>query len=176
MKTSIFKILIIFFSLIFIQACSRNNSRTVIGVTSNISQYSKEYIYKINVKSKNKNKDLLDMNKKMKIYSNNKLQNIFNKKGYKLATSSGAGVLRFQLDMNIVYGNRAVRYFAGRYTDTGRGSVRSMLKILDNQTEEVKYKVLVVSSLSKGRFGGSMESLIKENINNILSELSIFMK
>ena len=74
--------------------------------------------------------------------------------------------LLFDLDIDIVYGNRAARYFIG--FGAGKGTMRSVLTVKDKATGKIVYSATGASDLTIGAFGGSMESVIKNGIDKIL--------
>ncbi len=72
------------------------------------------------------------------------------------------------LDIDMVYGSRAKRYWGG--FGAGRGSVDSVLTVSDNQTGEQKFRAVAESDLSVGGFGGSMEAVLKENVRELVDQ------
>ena len=72
------------------------------------------------------------------------------------------------LDVDLVYGNRAARYFGG--FGAGKGSVDSVLSVMDPSTKVVKFKAVSESDLSMGAFGGDMQSVLKSNIKELIKQ------
>ena len=68
------------------------------------------------------------------------------------------------LDVNVQYGNRALREVVG--FGAGRGGVNSRLTLVDSKSAEVVYQVSAVSELVQG--GGAIDELLKDNLLQLL--------
>ena len=76
--------------------------------------------------------------------------------------------LVINLDIDLVYGSRVARYFAG--FGAGKGSVDSVLTVSDPVTEETKFQAVSESDMSVGAFGGDMEAVLKDNIKKLVEQ------
>jgi hypothetical protein len=72
------------------------------------------------------------------------------------------------LDVDLQYGNRAMRYFVG--FGAGKGHVRSTMNIKD-MAGRVLFESAADSDLAMGGFGGDMGSVFRANIEKLLSSL-----
>jgi len=77
-------------------------------------------------------------------------------------------VLTVSLDVDITYGNRALRYWAG--FGAGKGGVDSVLTINDSQDQTEKFRAVADSDLSVGAFGGDIGKVFRKNIEGLLQQ------
>ena len=78
------------------------------------------------------------------------------------------GTLVVNLDIDLAYGNRALRYWVG--FGAGKGSVDSVLTVIDPMTRDEKLRVVAKSDLAIGGFGGDMEKVLKKNIKLLVEQ------
>lgn len=168
MHTRPFKIFTFIALALLLQACGTLNVRPGTA-PANLNQYSKGFIEEIDISSREQNGDSLDANSRMKSYAQQQLEALIKKSPHELVpANSNNGTLAFHLDIDIIYGSRAARYWNG-LSGAGRGSVNSTLKVVDKKSGETIYTSTAASTLKMGFFGGSMESVIKTNIDKLLS-------
>jgi len=105
-----------------------------------------------------------------------KLKNIIEEKKYKLILteleSNSNGTLSLKLDIDINYGNKALRYFVGY--GAGKGTIHSDLKVIDKATGKIKFHADSKSELKIGAFGGDMKKVIKKNIDILLNKYKVY--
>jgi hypothetical protein len=159
-----------YFSVVIIamllQACGSAHVRQG-SIHENIGSYKQAYISEISVTSKEQNVDALDMNQRMQEYAKERIEEIISSNSYEVISKTTAGkALAFKLTISVVYGNRAARYFGG--FGAGKGTVSSRLQVVDSKTNAVVYSASAESELSVGAFGGSMETVLQENIDKLL--------
>ena len=87
-----------------------------------------------------------------------------------LRTARGATLL-LDLDVDVQYGNRALRWAVG--FGAGKGGVYSVLTIKDARTGEIVYKSQADSDLSVGAAGGDIGSVLESNIKKLIAELKM---
>lgn len=76
--------------------------------------------------------------------------------------------LVLDFDVNLVCGDRLVRYLVG--LGAGKGSINSMLILRDSQSKQLQFQSLADSELSIDFLGGDMEKVIKDNLISITTE------
>ena len=154
---------------LLLQACGNAHVRQVSN-SDNLVNYSAAFVDEVKVSSKERNPDATAINVKMRHYAEQKLAEIITAKKYQVIPAADAkanNALAFNIDVNVVYGNRAARYFAG--FGAGKGSVTSRLKVVDSVSNETVFSSFAESELKFGAFGGSMESVLKDNIDKLLA-------
>lgn len=169
MKLNLLKVSLVLL-VVVLQACGTAHVQPNF-VSEDLGRYTSAYISKIDIQSAEQNNDSLDMNKKMEVYAKEKLAELIEKNQYALVTdpnNSNKSSLEFSLDLDIVYGSRAARYWAG--FGAGKGSVISTFEVVDSKSGEVKYSSSGASDLAMGLFGGSMAAVIKQNIDKLINE------
>ena len=108
----------------------------------------------------------------MEEYARVKLNELILKNGYQEnAGSTDEASLGFNLELDIIYGSRAARYWGG--FGAGKGSVNSTFEVIDSKTKQTKYSTSAASDLAMGAFGGSMEAVIKKNIDKLLDSYPV---
>lgn len=165
------------FSLvIFLYGCGVAHVKTEVAA-SDRHQYSRIYISDVRVYSEEKAaKDNAELKTKMEaweLFARGQLENYIKDSHYQLIDIAPTGpeaVLVANLDINVVYGNRALRYWVG--FGAGKGSVDSLLIFTDSKTNEEKFRAVSESDLSIGGFGGDMEAVLKENIRELVDQYS----
>lgn len=140
-----------------------------------LHQYEKVYISDIRVYSKEEAaKDNAELQAKMdewKLFARNELEGYLNDSHYRLVEKippDGEQVLVVDLDINLAYGNRALRYWVG--FGAGKGGVNSVLIVADSKTGEEKFRAVAESDLAMGGFGGDMEGVLKANIKELVDQ------
>ena len=129
-----------------------------------VKVYSNEPSIKTNIKLQAKIEDWA-------VFTRNELQAYVRESPYKLAHSSQtdlAKTLILDIDVNITYGNKALRWAVG--FGAGKGGVDSLLTATDGQTGRVKFKVTAESDLAMGVFGGDMDDVVKENVTKLIDQ------
>src|SRR5262245_12835032 len=92
-------------------------------------------------------------------------------KGYHVVTDApaqGSTTLIWNLDVEVQYGNRAMRYLVG--FGAGKGSVHSTL-VVDDDAKSERYSAGVDSDLDIGAFGGDIGQVLHANLDKLLSTL-----
>ena len=154
--------------------CGAAHVRTEVASTD-IHQYEKVFIAKVDVHSQEATaKDNEELQAKMiewETFSRGELEGYVNESHYQLLTEppgADENALIIDLDIDMVYGSRAKRYWAG--FGAGRGSVDSVLTVSDSQTGEQKFRGVAESDLSVGGFGGDMEAVLKQNVKELVDQ------
>ena len=150
---------------IILQACGTAHINQ--GLRSeDISQYANAFV-EVEVRSTEQKDDAIEMNRKMEEYATRKLSELI-QNTHKLVDPGDRGLetLAFKIGLDIRYGSRAARYWAG--FGAGKGSVNSTFEVVDSDTGEVKYRATGESDLAVGAFGGSMQSVISKNIDALV--------
>ena len=78
--------------------------------------------------------------------------------------------LAVEIDTNVRYGNRALRYFVG--FGAGKGTVNSTLSVTDAESGETKFQAESESSLSVGIGGGDMGRVLESNVEKLIEQLN----
>ncbi|MDO8864275.1 hypothetical protein Q6D67_21645 [Haliea sp. E1-2-M8] len=128
--------------------------------------YSSEESAKTNAPLQEKLKD-------WELYSRQQLQSHVNSSKYTLVENldeANGSTLLIDLDINVKYGNRALRWAVG--FGAGKGGVDSTITVKDAETGVVKYKAQADSDLSMGGAGGDIGNVLKENISKLLKQYS----
>lgn len=73
------------------------------------------------------------------------------------------------VDVNVAYGNKALRYWVG--FGAGKGGVISKFSLIDPATNKVEYTVTAKSDLAMGVFGGDIAQVLKSNIKKLLTQV-----
>ncbi len=162
-----FKLLAVACVVMLLQACGTAHIKPG-AVAEDLSLYKNAYIGSVDLSSKEADAEVDATNKKMKSYATMRLAETIQSNAFTLVSSNTdlQNSLLFDLDIDIVYGNRAARYFIG--FGAGKGTMRSVLTVKDKTTGKVVYSATGASDLSVGAFGGSMESVIKNGIDKLL--------
>ncbi len=129
-----------------------------------VKVYSNEAAAKTNMPLQKKLKD-------WELYSRGQLEECITSSRYRLIESlEGVGdeTLVVSLDVNVQYGNRALRWAVG--FGAGKGGVVSRLTIRDAKTGEVKYKSQANSDLSMGGAGGDIGKVLEVNIRKLIEQ------
>jgi len=143
--------------------------------SADIHQYEKVFILGVDVDSQEETaRDSAELQAKMdewEIFARGELESYVNDSHYQMLTEPpGAAekALIMNLDIDMVYGSRAKRYWVG--FGAGRGSVDSVLTASDNQTGEQKFRAVAESDLSVGGFGGDMGEVLKKNVRELVDQ------
>lgn len=155
-------------AIILLASCGRAHIKQGVKA-SDLKSYSNIIIKNVRVYSNEENaKENQELQNKMKQwegFARTELEEYINKSKYKLVKSVNKAkgkTLTIDLEMNVEYGNRALRYFVG--FGAGSGGIDSKLTVKDAKTGKIKFQSDVASDLSGGGFGGDMNETIKENI------------
>jgi hypothetical protein len=163
------------FSLIILlaalQSCGFAQVRTDI-VLSNLKSYRDAATGKVTVNSAEQNEDLQNVNRETQAFVVSELEELFTRNALRhpAAGETKAARLRFDVDVQIVYGSRGKRYITYGIGGAGEGRVASTLRVVDADTGETQYQAAAESTLNVGFFGGSMRSTIQENIEKLLDQ------
>ena len=167
-------ILLSFVCIFILTACGTAHVRTE-KVTTDLHDYNFIYIDKVDVHSQEKsaasNKDLQKKMIEWEKFARTELESYVHKSRYELSKSKSENqlvTLFVNLDVDLVYGNRAARYFGG--FGAGKGSVDSILTVVDPSTNDVKFHAVSESDLSMGAFGGDMQGVLKSNIKKLIQQ------
>jgi hypothetical protein len=166
--------LLMTFSLLY--GCGAAHVKTDVEA-QNIEKYENVLIQKVKVYSNEaaaqENAPLQEKLKGWESYSRGQLEEYLNSSKHKLITSldeAQGNTLLVDLDVNVKYGNRALRWVAG--FGAGKGGVDSTLIVKDAKTGQIKYKASADSDLSVGFAGGDIGSVLKENIKELIKKYS----
>ncbi|WP_339677923.1 hypothetical protein [uncultured Zhongshania sp.] len=168
------KILMSFFVAALLSACGTAHVKTE-AESADILNYTKIYISKVDVHSQEPaaktNQKLQEKMLEWEGFAMNELETNIEKSRYTLIKSiddTSPDALSLELDIDLVYGSRAARYFGG--FGAGKGSVDSVLKVVDPKTKEIKYSAVANSDLSVGAFGGDMGDVLKSNVTKLIQQ------
>lgn len=118
----------------------------------------------VEVVSKEQNADALSLNAQWKKMAEDELQSLFASKKISISPNSqGTVVCR----INVVYGNRALRYWVG--FGAGSGSLTVTLELKD-KTGNVQYATESKADLAVGAFGGDMSNVAGKAIQTAVKE------
>ncbi|GAB1266190.1 hypothetical protein NBRC116493_34730 [Aurantivibrio infirmus] len=164
--------------LTMLVGCGSVHTRTDIAGES-LDQYKIAYIVEPKVYSMEEaaetNKALQDKLWSWKSFAQKDLESYFHGNGYKvvfdLPNVYTQEIMMVDLDVNVKYGNRALRYWVG--FGAGAGSVDSVLKIMDLESGEELFKAVAESDLSVGRYGGDVGAVVKKNIQALVNQVPI---
>ena len=154
-----------------LQACGFAHVRTNVAI-SNLKSYRYAEPGKVTVSSAEQNENLQNVNREMEAFVTSELEELFTRNGLRRHAAGEVNVprLKFDVDVQIVYGSRGKRYITYGIGGAGEGKVTTTLRVVDADTGETAYQALSESTLSVGFFGGSMRSTIKENIHKLLEQ------
>ncbi len=76
--------------------------------------------------------------------------------------------LVIDMDVEVVYGNRFLRWFVG--FGAGRGKVDTVMTVYDAKTNAVKFKAVANSDLKGGGGGGDVGKLLQNNIRHLMKQ------
>lgn len=157
------------FAAALLQACS--STEVIPGkFEGDSAKYKNAYISEVAVSSPEGNDDELAQNKTIEASARAKLAQALAEKHIATvdkAESAQPPLLVLSFKSTIDYGSRAARYFAG--FGAGKGTVSSKLEASDSVTKQVLYSSSAESVLKAGVAGGSMDSIIEENIDELLA-------
>lgn len=161
-------------SVVLLSACGTAHVRTD-KVASDLHSYNNVFIQKVDIYSNEEaaktNTQLQNKMVEWEAFARTELENYVQRSNYSLLTSKDQiteRTLIVDLDVDLVYGNRAARYFGG--FGAGKGSVDSVLTVIDHQTSDLKFKATAESELSMGAFGGDMQGVLKSNIKKLIQQ------
>ena len=170
----IIKTIFLFAAVSILCACGSAHVKTNIQ-SQDLAEYENILIGDINVYSKEPAaKNNPELEKKLKEwteYSRNKLNEYISSSKYRKITSLdnvAGNTLLIDLDVNVQYGNRALRWAIG--FGAGKGGVNSTLTVKDAITGEIKYKAHADSDLSMGGAGGDIGVVLEENIKKLIDQ------
>ena len=160
--------------VVTLSGCGAAHVRTDTA-SADIHQYEKVFISEVDVHSQEEsaqdNAELQANMDEWEIFARGELESYVNDSHYQLLTDPPGATdkaLIINLDIDIVYGSRALRYWVG--FGAGKGSVDSVLTVSDNQTGEQKFRAMAESDLSVGGFGGDMEKVLKKNVSELVDQ------
>ena len=143
--------------------------------SQDLREYDNIFIRNVEVYSNeaaaSNNLPLQEKLKSWELFSRNELESYVDKSQYKLVKSlenTSGKTLIVDLDVNVQYGNRALRWVVG--FGAGQGGVDSILTIRDADTGEVKFQAEANSDLSMGGAGGDIGDVLKENIKTLVEQ------
>lgn len=157
-------LLVVLFSLTLLASCASVEVREI-TIVETISSFNTAYISKIEVNSKETNGDAIDTNNLLKNYAENKLKKLISMNYEENTSSQSKGRLALKIKIDIVYGNRALRWLS---PGKGQGSVNSVLEVRDSTADHVLYHSSAESILTMGAAGGSMKAVVEKNIDKLL--------
>lgn len=166
--------LAVFSMILFLTACGAAHVRTDVNA-NDLFSYDNVLIKEVKVYSLEaaaKDNDALQLKlKDWEMFSRNELESYVENSQYKLVDSIDAATgqtLLVDLDVNVTYGNRALRWAVG--FGAGKGGVNSVLTVKDAQSGEVKFRARADSDLSMGGAGGDVGAVLKRNIRKLVDQ------
>jgi hypothetical protein len=118
----------------------------------------------VEVVSKEQNVDALSLNTQWKKMAEDELQTLFASKKISTSPNSQSTVV---CRINVVYGNRALRYWVG--FGAGSGSLTVTLELKD-KNGNVQYATESKADLAVGAFGGDMSDVARKAIQTAVKE------
>jgi hypothetical protein len=104
-------------------------------------------------------------------YTRGELDRSLRASGYKLLTelpADSSRTLIVDAKLDVRYGNRALRYWAG--FGAGKGGVNSVLTAIDSKTQQEEFRASAASDLAIGAFGGDIGDVLKENVGKLIAQ------
>ena len=157
-------------------ACGTAHVKTDVAA-QDLHQYANIFIQDVRVYSNEasakNNAPLQEKLKGWQSYTRGQLETYVNSSKFTLVQSLDdikVDTLLIDLDVNVKYGNRALRWAVG--FGAGKGGVDSTLTVKDAKTGEVKYKAYADSDLSGGGAGGDIGDVLEENIRELIKQYS----
>lgn len=155
---NIIKPLSILVCLLFLAACG--GVQSVVEVQpSGIAQFKQITLFSTVLKSSDHKPEVLALNEGWKRLADDELRHMLTAKKFEQMDHAPASVI---CHLEIVYGNRMLRYFADMGTG-GVGYVIATIELKDN-TGSVRYSTRSEASLEGGIFGGSVNDVVRETI------------
>lgn len=168
MKIRTIKAVLVWVTFTFLYGCGHAHVQTDIPV-QDFTGYQRILINKVKVYSNEEAaKDNLALHEKIKVwgsFSRNQLERYVNNSEYQLISliaDANEDTLIIDLDVNVRYGNRALRWIAS--FGAGKGEVDSILTVTDAATYEIKFRGKASSDLLTGITGGDMGSVLEKNV------------
>ncbi|MCP5007080.1 MAG: hypothetical protein GY941_24520 [Planctomycetes bacterium] len=159
---------------VFLYGCGAAHIKTDMQ-SPDLRLYEKFYIRDVKVYSNEPNaKTNIKLQRKMEYWASftrKELEGYIRESHYSLVDSVGTEsekVLIADIDVNVVYGNRALRWAVG--FGAGKGGVDSLLTVNDAQTGKIKFKATSDSDLSMGGAGGDIDDVLKGNIRKLIDQ------
>ncbi len=159
--------------MVMLYGCGGAHVRTEVA-TQDWAEYESVYLQRVQVYSKEPSaKDNEALHQKMREWHAYTVEQI---QGYLTQTplevleqepTSAGRTLAVKFDVEVQYGNRALRYFIG--FGAGKGGVYSTLTLTDADSGEIKYKAHSNSELQFGVVGGDVGQIFESNINELIS-------
>jgi len=154
--------------------CGAAHVRTEVA-SSDLHQYDNIYISDVRVYSLEESaKDNTELQAKMdewEVFARRELEAYVDESHYQLVEEilpNTPKLLVVDLDINLAYGNRALRWAVG--FGAGKGSVDSILVVTDSKTGEEKFRAVAESDLAMGGGGGDMQAVLKANIEKLIDQ------
>lgn len=167
----------ILFGFLTLTGCASTAVKS--GIQSNdMNNYSNISIQKVKVYSEEanaKNNEPLQVKlKNWERFSRTELEGYVEKSKYQLVDAIDDETLLVDLDVNVEYGNRALRWAVG--FGAGKGGVDSIITVKDSRSGEIKYQASAESELTMGAAGGDIEETLKENIKKLIDAYKKYNK
>jgi hypothetical protein len=166
--------LTLLFLVTTLYGCGVAHVRTDVA-SSDLHQYDKVFISEVKVQSQEAaaqdNAVLQTQMDEWEVFARGELEDYVNDSHYQLINQPPAiteKALIINLDIDLTYGNRALRYWIG--FGAGKGGVDSVLTAIDSETGDEKFRATAESDLSVGAFGGDMEAILKQNIRELVDQ------
>lgn len=146
--------------LVFLYGCGVAHVKTDVAA-SDLNSYESVYIQDVKVYSNEAaaktNEPLQVKMQEWTTFTRQEFENYVRNSNYELADSLPSTPnksLIMDFDVNVAYGNRAMRWAVG--FGAGKGGVDSLLTVKDANTGEVKFKANADSDISMGGAGGDI--------------------
>lgn len=159
---------------VLLSACGKAHVKTDIQ-SADLHQYQTVFINNVDIHSQEEaaknNAELQNKMIEWESFARTELENHIKNSSYLIVKSSDEltnDTLVLDLDVDLVYGNRAARYFGG--FGAGKGSVDSILTVSDKKNNDVKFQAVAKSDLTFGMFGGDMQEVLKTNIKELIQQ------
>ena len=162
MKEYLSVLAFILFGLV-LSACGGVHS-VVLKQPSGIDGIKAVTLIPVEVTSKEQNADAQSLNAQWKKMAEEELQSLFASKKISTSSNSQATVV---CRINVVYGNRALRYWVG--FGAGSGSLTVVIELKD-KNGNVQYATESKADLAVGALGGDMSDVARKAIQTAVKE------
>lgn len=171
---SILRLSVLIITTSILAGCGAAHVRTEVA-SVDLHDYDFVYVENVNVHSEEASAEDNDKLQKMMIeweqFARSEFENYVHESHYKLIEQlpdNPQKTLIANLDIDLKYGNRSLRYWVG--FGAGKGGVNSVLSVRDAVSEEEKFRSAAESDLAMGGFGGDMQAVLKKNIRELVEQ------
>ena len=133
---------------------------------SNLTAVKQVALRPVQVSSAEQNADAAALNEEFRQMALSELQSLMASKGIVTSPTADSKV---GCNIDVTYGNRALRYFVG--FGAGAGHVKIHTEMTDG-SGAVRYATNTEADLAVGGFGGDMSSVVRDAVRDAMKEFS----